>query len=178
MRTNFFDNDPILSHRGTAEQKHGESSAVTVGAALEWITAQAKTAEPFLAVVWFGSPHNPHQAIEADRALYHDQPKNRQHFYGEITGMDRAFGKLRDVLGELGLRENTILWYCSDNGALPKVGSTGGHRGHKGNVYEGGLLVPSILEWPAKIPQPRVTDVRCNTGPARTLGDLGWRGKR
>ncbi len=160
---NFFDNDPILSRRGTAVQMRGESSAVTVDAALEWIAERAKTNEPFLAVVWFGSPHVPHQAIEADRALYDDAPANRQHFYGEITGMDRAFGKLRDALGPLGIRQNTLLWYCSDNGALPRVGSTGGHRGKKGDVYDGGLLVPAILEWPAKIPHPRSTQVRCNT---------------
>jgi arylsulfatase A-like enzyme len=160
---NFFDNDPILSRRGTAVQLHGESSAVTVDAALEWITAQAKAERPFLAVVWFGSPHNPHQAIESDRAIYADAPKNRQNFYGEITGMDRAFGKLRDELRALGIRDNTVLWYCSDNGALPRVGSTGGHRGNKGNLYDGGLLVPSFLEWPAKIRQPRTTDIRCNT---------------
>ena len=160
---NFFDNDPILSHKGNAVQMKGECSLVTVDAALEWITSQSKADQPFLAVVWFGSPHSPHRAIPRDRALYAGQQKKLQHFYGEITGMDRAFGKLRDALGELGIRENTILWYCSDNGALPRVGSTGGHRGHKGQVYEGGLLVPAILEWPARIRKPRVTNVRCNT---------------
>ncbi len=101
--------------------------------------------------------------LKEDRALYADQPKQLQHFYGEITGMDRAFGKLRDALGDLGIRENTILWYCSDNGALPKVGSAGTYRGNKGQVYEGGLLVPAILEWPARIRSPRHTRVRCNT---------------
>jgi arylsulfatase A-like enzyme len=160
---NFFDNDPILSRQGTAVQLEGESSMVTVDAALEWIGAQAKAERPFLAVVWFGSPHAPHRAVQQDRALYAGQPEKLQHFYGEITGMDRAFGKLRGALEELGIRENTILWYSSDNGALPGVGSTGGHRGNKGNVYEGGLLVPAILEWPARIRQPRVTQVRSNT---------------
>ena len=52
-------------------------------------------------MVWFGSPHLPHQAIEEDRVIYEDQPENLQHFYGEITGMDRAFGKLRDELEQL-----------------------------------------------------------------------------
>lgn len=160
---NFYDNDAILSHRGKAVQMKGESSIIAVDAALEWMKSQSGGDQPFLAVVWFGSPHSPHRAVEQDRQLYADQPKNRQHFYGEISGMDRAFGKLRGALGELGIRENTILWYCSDNGALPKVGSTGGHRGNKGKVYEGGLLVPAILEWPARIPKPRTTEMRCNT---------------
>jgi len=160
---NFFDNDPILSRQGEAVQTRGESSMVTVDAALEWITARAHSGKPFLAVVWFGSPHGPHRAIEEDRALYADQPARQQNFLGEVTGMDRAFGKLRNALGDLGIRDNTILWYCSDNGGLPGVGSTGGHRGHKGQIYEGGLLVPAILEWPARIDKPRVTNVRCNT---------------
>ncbi len=160
---NYFDNHPILSHRGKAVQTKGESSNVTAEAALDWIASQTNSDQPFLAVVWFGSPHLPHRAIEEDRALYGDQPKSLQHFYGEVTGMDRAFGKLRKGLKKLGLRENTIFWYCSDNGALKQGGSPGGHRGFKGDIYEGGLLVPAILEWPAKIPQPHITTMRANT---------------
>jgi len=159
---NFFDNDPILSREGVAVQTKGESSMVTVDAAIEFIRKHAETPQPFLAVVWFGSPHGPHQAIERDRALYADQNRKQQHFYGEITGMDRAFGKLRSELRTLGIRENTILWYCSDNGGLPNLGTTGG-RANKGKVYEGGLRVPAILEWPARIGGHRVTKVPCNT---------------
>lgn len=159
---NFFDNDPILSREGVAVQTKGESSMVTVEAAIEFIRKHANSTNPFLCVVWFGSPHGPHQAIEQDRAVYDDQNKKLQHFYGEITGMDRAFGKLREELRELNIHENTILWYSSDNGGLPGVGTTGG-RANKGKIYEGGLRVPAILEWPVRIPHPRVTDVPCNT---------------
>ena len=161
MRPNFYDNGSILSDQGKAITTEGESSMVAADAALQWIDSLDKD-QPFLAVIWFGSPHSPHRAAEQDRSLYGDLPKNMQHFLGEITGMDRAFGKVRDGLGERGIRENTILWYCSDNGGLPKVGSTGG-RANKGKVYEGGLLVPAILEWPARIRSPRATNVRCNT---------------
>jgi len=160
---NFFDNDPILSREGTAVQTHGESSTVTVDAALEFIRAHAKTDQPFFAVVWFGSPHKPHRAIEEDRARYDAEPdKKFQNFYGEITGMDRAFGKLRSELRTLGIHENTLLWYCSDNGGLPEVGSTGG-RGHKSQIYEGGLRVPALLEWPTHLPQPSSTAMPCVT---------------
>ena len=146
---NFFDNDPILSREGIAVQTEGESSMVTVDAALEFIRKHEGEGRPYFAVVWFGSPHLPHRAIEADSRLYEDQPEELKHFYGEITGMDRAFGKLRSELKTMGSHRNTILWYCSDNGGLPEVGSTGG-RGHKGEVYEGGLRVPAMLEWPSK----------------------------
>ncbi len=159
---NFFDNDPIMSRKGIAVPVKGESSMITVDAALEFIRKHADSSQPFLAVVWFGSPHNPHEAIERDRKLYEDQPEKLQHFYGEITGMDRAFGKLRRELRSLGIDKNTILWYCSDNGGLPGLGVTGG-RGRKGHIYEGGLRVPAILEWPAHIQRPRATNVPCNT---------------
>jgi len=160
---NFYDNDPVMSLMGKATPIEGESSVIAAEAAIEWMGQQAAGDAPFLAVVWFGSPHSPHRAVEQDRKLYEDQPAKLQNFYGEITGMDRAFGMLRDALTDLKVRDDTILWYTSDNGALPGVGSTGGHRGNKGSVYEGGLLVPAIIEWPAKITQPRVTDVRCNS---------------
>jgi len=158
---NFYDNDPILSRQGKAVQTKGESSMVAVDAALEFIGKQVKGDKPFLAVVWFGSPHSPHRAVEEDRALYDDQPARSQHFYGEITGMDRAFGKLRKSLRTLGIRENTILWYCSDNGGL-RTESSGG-RGKKGQIYEGGLRVPALLEWPARLAKSRRTSVPCVT---------------
>ena len=159
---NFFDNDPILSREGIAIQTEGESSMVTVDAALEFIRKHESAGKPIFAVVWFGSPHGPHRAIEEDRILYDDQPENLQHFYGEITGMDRAFGKLREELRTNPDYENTILWYCSDNGGLPGVGTTGG-RGNKGDIYEGGLRVPAILEWPARIKDARISSFPANT---------------
>ena len=159
---NFYDNNPTLSREGKAVETRGESSMVAVDAALEFIYKHKDSSSPFLAVVWFGSPHKPHRASEENAALYEGQEEDKQHFYGEITGMDRAFGKLRNELKALGIHENTILWYCSDNGGLPEVGSTGG-RGNKGSIYEGGLRVPAILEWPARIKHPAVTAVPCNT---------------
>lgn len=160
---NFFDLDPVLSVQGKATPFQGDSSDVTVEEALKFIRRCAEKKQRFLAVVWFGSPHDPHQALEADRALYEGLPEKQQHFYGEITAMDRAFGKLRGELKNLDLRENTLLWYCSDNGALPKVGSTGGRRGFKGQIFEGGLAVPALMEWPEAFPEPKVIKAPCVT---------------
>lgn len=160
---NFYDNDPILSHRGVAEALEGESSVVTAQRAIAWMKRQAAAGQPFLCLVWFGSPHAPHKASAEDRRPYDDQPAAQANFLGEVTGMDRAFGMIRNSLRGAGLRENTLLWYTSDNGALPRVGSSGGLRGNKGQIYEGGLRVPAILEWPAVIKKPRVSLARCNS---------------
>ena len=127
---NFFENSPLMSRKGKVIETRGEGSQVTVDAALEFIRAATSRRQPFLAVVWFGSPHAPHQALDDDRRLYRDQPEKLQHFYGEITAMDRALGNLRLHLRKSGIVENTLLWYNSDNGAIP-VGSTGGLSGRR-----------------------------------------------
>lgn len=159
---NFFENDPLMSHKGKVIQTHGEGSQVTVDAAIGFIRKAVDRKQRFLAVVWFGSPHAPHEALEQDRRLYKDQPEKLQHFYGEITAMDRAIGRLRRELRGLGIAENTLFWYNSDNGAIP-VGSTGGLSGGKGNLYEGGIRVPAIIEWPARIRKPRTSLLPCGT---------------
>ncbi len=159
---NFFDNDPILSREGVAVQIRGESSIVTADAAIEFVREQARSSRPFVAVVWFGSPHGPHVASREDYAPYAEHGEKKANFYGEIAGIDRAVGMLRRELRALGIHHNTILWYCSDNGGLRGLSRTGGRR-YKGSVYEGGLRVPAILEWPARISRPRRTDIPAST---------------
>jgi len=164
---NYYDNDPILSREGRAVALKGESSMIAVEAALEFIASAADRDQPFLAVIWFGSPHNPHAATPETRAPYKDLPKTEREYYGEITGIDLAMGRLRAALRDLKIDENTLVWYTSDNGPQgPEgrgVGSNGGLRGRKGTLWEGGLRVPTIIEWPAAIPDPRATDVPCGT---------------
>lgn len=161
---NFYENGATLSDEGRAVTFDGvESSFIAVNPALEWIEKSLNGDKPIFAVIWFGSPHLPHVADETYTALYPDASEKERNFLGELTGMDRAYGKLRGRLDELGIRENTLLWYCSDNGALPGIGRTGGFRGHKGEVYEGGLLVPAILEWPTRFPGHRIIEARANT---------------
>lgn len=168
---NFYDNDPILSREGTAVPLQGESSMIAADAAVEFMREQAKAKKPFLAVVWFGSPHNPHRASAEDKAAYAAQG-DKADFYGEIAGLDRAVGRLRAEIGTLGIRNDTLVWYCSDNGGLPRFGVTGG-RAAKASIYEGGLRVPGILEWPVRIPKPRSTSaVACTSDILPTVLEL------
>jgi arylsulfatase A-like enzyme len=157
---NFFENSPLMCADGKVVQTEGEGSQVTVDAALSFIRASAAASRPFLAVVWFGSPHGPHQALEEDKQLYSDQPPELANYWGEITAMDRAVGNLRNELRRLGIAENTLVWYTSDNGATGP-GSTGGLRGKKASLWEGGLRVPGIIEWPARVKSPRQSSIPC-----------------
>ncbi|MCH5377957.1 MAG: sulfatase-like hydrolase/transferase [Planctomycetes bacterium] len=160
---NFFDLDPVLGRNGVPEKFQGDGSDIVTDEALKFIRKQAAASKPFLAVVWFGSPHSPHEALPADRALYVSLPEREQNYYGEITAIDRSVGRLRAVLRELQVADNTLLWYCSDNGGAAGPKSTGNLRGSKGTLWEGGLRVPGIVEWPARIAQPFVTQMPCST---------------
>jgi arylsulfatase A-like enzyme len=160
---NFFDLDPVLGRNGVPEKFHGDGSDISMDEALKFIRKQAAAQKPFFAVVWFGNPHVPHEALPADKALYAALPEKDQNYYGEITGVDRNVGKLRAALRELKVSENTLLWYCSDNGGKEGPNSTGNLRGIKGTLWEGGVRVPGLIEWPARIAKPAVTDTPCTT---------------
>ena len=160
---NFFDLDPVLGRNGVPEKFQGDGSDITTDEALKFIRRQVKAGKPFLSVVWFGSPHSPHLALPADKAAYAALPEKDQNYYGEITAVDRSVGRLRAALRELKIADHTILWYCSDNGGIAGPKSTGYLRGQKGTLWEGGLRVPGIVEWPARIPKPFVTQMPCST---------------
>ena len=160
---NFFDLDPVLGRNGVPEKFHGDSSDVTTDEALKFIRRQAGAGKPFLSVVWFGSPHNPHQALPADKAAYSGLSEKDQNYYGEITAVDRSVGRLRAALRELKVADNTLLWYCSDNGGNEGPKSTGNLRGSKGTLWEGGLRVPGLVEWPARIAKPFISETPCST---------------
>ena len=159
--TNFFDLDPLMSRNGQFEEFKGDSSNVIVAEALKFMARQKATSVPFLAVIWYGSPHNPMRALDKDRKRLTDDKLG--HHLGEIAGIDRSIGTLRKGLRALGIERNTLLWYCSDNGGLNIDPEACGYlRGHKGSVFEGGIRVPGIIEWPGRI-KPKITDFAAST---------------
>jgi len=164
--SNFFDRDPIMSRKGKFVEFKGDSSEIIVDEAITFIGRQAKRKVPSLTVIWYGTPHNPFMASEEDAAPFQAHGSSSAQHYGELVAMDRSIGALRKGLRELGIAENTLVWFNSDNGGLPgiKPDTVGGLRGNKGSVFEGGLRVPGIIEWPAGIKTPRVTSY-----PAATM---------
>jgi arylsulfatase A-like enzyme len=157
--TNFFDINPIMSRKGVFEEFEGDTSAIIVDEALKFISTSVGAGTPFFAVIWDGSPHSPFRASAEDRAPFADLNERSQHHYGELVAFDRGVGVLRKGLRDLGIADHTLVWFCSDNGGLPGVepDTVGGLRDFKGSVWEGGLRVPAIIEWPARI-TPRTTD--------------------
>ncbi len=184
---NFFELNPVLSRNGADPQRiEGESSAILVDEAVKFLERCQQQGQPFLIVLWFGSPHEPYSGLAEDLELYADLPARYtkpvtvtsnetgqqiqvsqgqvlQARYAEITAMDRAIGRLRGRLSDIGLRDNTLLFYCGDNGTSADAALGAPHRGTKGTMYQGGLLVPGLIEWPRRIPRPRISSVPAST---------------
>jgi arylsulfatase A-like enzyme len=144
---------------------HGDSSEIVVAEALKFLARHKDAGKPIFTIIWFGTPHSPFRALPEDAAQFADLNANSANHYGELVAMDRSIGTLRRGLREMKLADNTLLVFCSDNGGLPGITpeTVGGLRGNKGTVYEGGLRVPGIIEWPATIRTPRVTHYPAST---------------
>lgn len=184
---NFFEMDPSFSRNGgPPEVFKGESSEILIRQAIAGIGRARAANKPVFQVIWFGSPHEPYSGLPQDLALYDDLPAKYPKMvgltsnetggsirrpqgevlrerYAEITAMDRAIGMLRKYLTERGLRDDTLLLYCGDNGTSPESALGFPHRGAKGEIHEGGTLVPGVMEWPSRISNPHSTHFRAST---------------
>jgi len=140
--------------------REGDTSDVLMDVALEWIGKQTKADKPFLALIWFPSPHGPFKAEEKYAEPYMQYGPKKANYYGELAGVDHAMGRLRRALRDMGVADNTMLWFTSDNGGYGNMEySTGGLPGAKGALSEGGTRIPAIMEWPARVKKPFATTV-------------------
>ena len=149
---NFFDNDPYLSRNGKYEHLKGAGTVISMEATIDFLKRHCHDDRPMFTVTWFPSPHDPQEEIPDGLVnagkLYNDEKTNKPGYFREITLLDQQVGRLQVALRDLGIEKNTLFIYCSDNGGLVRESSGG--REKKGSIYEGGLRVPAIFQWPAR----------------------------
>ncbi len=150
------------------------STEIFVDEALDFV--EKHKAEPFYLQLWTLIPHatlNPTESQMARYRRFRAGGKNFPHasaaqiFYATVTDLDTQIGRLINRLDELGLADNTLILFSSDNGpedihvrnaGHSGIGSAGPFRGRKRSLYEGGVRVPGIVCWPGHVPSGKIDD--------------------
>lgn len=142
--------DGSYFHNGKIEPAQGFCTDVFFDQANQFIRKNAEAKQPFFAYISTNAPHGPLHCPQNYMDIYADQKPAIAAFFGMITNIDDNIGKTRKVLEELGIAENTIFIFTTDNGTATG-GSVfnAGMRGKKGSEYDGGHRVPFMCYWPA-----------------------------
>ena len=150
-----------------------KSTTAIVDETLRFI--KANPGKPFYVNFWSLVPHatlnpteeqmKPYERFSLGRGIPHKT--TQQIFYSSVTDLDTQVGRLMDELDKMGLADNTLILFSSDNGpedihianaGHSGIGSAGPFRGRKRSLYEGGVRLPFIVRWPGKVPAGRIED--------------------
>ena len=149
--------DDTYFHNGEPIPHEGYCTDVWFEEATRFV--EQDSSEPFFAYLATNAPHDPYLVADRYAELYRDDPQiPHPAFYGMISNIDENFGRLRRRIGELGIENDTILIFMTDNGSsggcvldeqgFVTSGCNAGMRGRKGSYYDGGHRVPFSMRWP------------------------------
>lgn len=154
-------NKEKMALEGNKEGKRGQyTHDVFTEFALDFV--RRNRSRPFFLYVPYCIPHARYEIPST--APYENEPweKDAKVHAAMITRMDKDVGHILDLLKELDIADNTIVFFCSDNGSARGwagiFDSNGPLRGKKGTVYEGGTRTPMIVRWPGKTPVGQISD--------------------
>jgi len=138
--------DDTYWHNGQPRKFTGYCTDVWFDGAMKFI--EANKDRPFFCYIPTNAPHGPFNVAEKYSKPFEEMglEKRQAAFYGMIANIDENMGRLEKKLRALGLRDNTILIFMTDNGTAGGV--AGGMRGRKGSEYDGGHRVPCFIRWP------------------------------
>lgn len=170
-------NDPThdLWHNDSEVWENGQYlTGLITEKAVRYIRRVAQDERPFFLYVAYNAPHYPMHAPAEYVDRFPDLPWDRQIMAAMLSAMDDGVGDICAELERQNVWDNTAIFFMSDNGPSRETrnwldgckdpyygGTTGQLKGHKFSLYDGGIRVPGIVCWPARIPAGQVSDVPC-----------------
>lgn len=137
------------------------SSRIVVDVTIDFLKRNKDRGYPMFINLWLKDPHTPLWPTDDQKAPYKGMDPDKETYYAVLTDADLHIGRLMQAMEELGIDENTLVIFSSDNGPahVPPAlhaGSTGGMKGRKVDIFQGGVNVPFIVRWPAKVDAGKV----------------------
>ncbi|MEO9511241.1 MAG: sulfatase-like hydrolase/transferase [Flavobacteriaceae bacterium] len=153
--TRYMDSDSTWVH---------SSSRIVIDETIDFIKRNKEKESPMFINLWLKDPHTPLWPTDEQRKPYKGLHPDKETYYSVLTDADNHVGRLMVALNEMGLDENTLVIFSSDNGPAgygpsKTAGSTAGLKGRKVDVFQGGVNVPFIIRWPGRVAAGRTDSI-------------------